>query len=293
LVKTVTEGFKTLRSSLEITQPQQQAVSGRQQSIREYLKNSKFDINDDFLIGSYARQTMIGPLSDADVDIFFVLDSKYYHEAQKNNEPQASLLDRVRSLINNKYPSTAVSRNGQAVTIKFTDYYVDVVPGFLTQSNDYLIPDSVTKRWIYTNPKKHNAVMAQTNAKLSNNFIPLIKMIKCWNRNIGSYFSSFHLEVLGTNIFTGLTISDFPSGALTYFNNGILKIDQRCPDPAGFDDDLGTYLNSAEKKLHAKRLFEKAMNHAQEAILYDGKGKPDLAIAEWKHIFGNYFPAYG
>ena len=39
--------------------------------------NSGFKILDDFLTGSYARSTMIAPLTEADIDVFVVLDSGY------------------------------------------------------------------------------------------------------------------------------------------------------------------------------------------------------------------------
>lgn len=69
----------------------------------------------DFLTGSYVRKTMIAPLKDADIDIFFVLNRSYYYE---NN--QASLLDKVKSTLKKVYPQTTdISRDGQAVTISY------------------------------------------------------------------------------------------------------------------------------------------------------------------------------
>jgi len=292
MARSVNEAFNIMRSNLEITQLQQEAVSARQRSVREHIQRN-MTVADDFLIGSYARHTMIGPLAEADVDILVVLDPSYYHDINGKTDPQARLLDKVRSVLCDKYTTTTVSRNGQAVTIKFSDYCVDVVPGFLTQSADYLIPDSITKRWIYTNPKKHNEAMTQTNAKRDKSFVPLIKMIKAWNRNNGSMFSSFHLEVMGAILFENISIAAFQSSLLTYFDQGIYRITQRCPDPAGFDDNLGTYLSIGDKMQKAPRLFEKASNHARNAIAHERSGRPDLAIDEWKQVFGTCFPSYG
>jgi predicted nucleotidyltransferase len=292
MVRSVNEAFNVMRSNLEITQLQQEAVSARQRSIREHIQKN-MNVTDDFLIGSYARHTLIGPLSEADVDILVVLDPSYYHEVNTKTDPQARLLDKVRSVLCDKYPTTTVSRNGQAVTIKFSDYYVDVVPGFLTTNGNYFIPDSATKRWIYTNPKKHNEAMAQTNVKRDKSFVPLIKMVKAWNRNNGGIFSSFHLEVMGANLFDNVSIADFQNGLLTYFDQGVYRITQRCMDPAGFDDNLGTYLSIGDKMQQAPRLFEKARNHARNAISHERIWRPDLAIAEWKQVFGACYPSYG
>jgi hypothetical protein len=45
---------------------------------------------------------------------------------------------------------TAISRNGQAVTIRFTDFMVDVAPGFHRQGAGFLIPNSITQTWLAT-----------------------------------------------------------------------------------------------------------------------------------------------
>src|SRR5947199_6064090 len=70
--RTVAQGFDELRSRLEITDLQASTVSTRQQNVRDAVKKELVAL-DDFLTGSYMRNTMIAPLSDADIDIFFVL----------------------------------------------------------------------------------------------------------------------------------------------------------------------------------------------------------------------------
>jgi predicted nucleotidyltransferase len=83
MVRSISEGFRVLRSNLEITDLQEQTVSARQQAIREVLEND-FVVKETFLTGSYRRSTMIAPLKDADVDIFVVLDVRYYkHDGKR------------------------------------------------------------------------------------------------------------------------------------------------------------------------------------------------------------------
>ena len=126
VAKTVVHGFQELRSRLEITNLQSSAVSKRHQHIRDILKKELPVLEDggDFLTGSYVRNTMIAPLKDADIDIFFVLDRSYYYD-----NDQASLLNKVKTTLKKVYPQTTdISRDGQAVTISFHDFRVDVVP---------------------------------------------------------------------------------------------------------------------------------------------------------------------
>ena len=70
---TVAEAFKKFRGRLELTKQEQDDASRRQNEIRDYLK-TKFDIERDFLTGSYRRWTKTKPLKD--VDIFCVLGKK-------------------------------------------------------------------------------------------------------------------------------------------------------------------------------------------------------------------------
>lgn len=140
-----------------------------------------------------------------------------------------------------------ISRNGQAVTIRFTDFVVDVVPAFNRQGGGYSIPNSISQSWISTDPKKHVEIVTNSNKAHNGDFVPLVKMIKVWNKNNNKYFSSFHLEVLALQILQGVTISDFPSGVRFYFDKGRALIAQKNLDPAGYGDDVGSYINTQEK----------------------------------------------
>lgn len=126
MARTITQGFEQLRQNLEITGLQAETVSTRQQNVRAALDDG-LTVLETFLTGSYRRNTMVAPLKEADVDIVAVMDSSYFE--QWNG--QASLLDKVRRVLLKRYPTTPkISRDGQAVTIEFTDFCVDVVPAF-------------------------------------------------------------------------------------------------------------------------------------------------------------------
>jgi hypothetical protein len=192
---TITSGFEKLRSNLEITGLQAGTVSTRQQNVRDAVA-AEMDVLTHFLTGSYMRNTMISPLKEADVDVFVVLDAKYHER-----DGYTALLDRVKRVIKKTYTKTPdISRNGQAVTITFSDFVVDVVPGFNRSGGGYLIPDSRGKRWIETNPKKHVEIWSDRNAKQDGKLVRVIKMLKAWNKSHSKLFRSFHLEALALKI---------------------------------------------------------------------------------------------
>lgn len=287
MAKTILESFKKLKANLEITGLQHSTVSTRQQNVRKVVEN-ELDVLDSFLTGSYSRHTMIAPLSEADIDIFVILNPSYYEE-----DGQANLLDRVKRVLLKTYTKTPkISRNGQAVTITFTDFIVDVVPAFYRIGGGFLIPNSIEKEWISTNPKTHVEIISNENDKHDGNLIPIVKMIKGWNKNINHAFVSFYLELLAIKIFTKVTISDYPSGMRHFFDKGGEAIKYKVKDPVEYGGQInGLDIVSTAKEAVSR--FETAYNRAKKAEEYERNGDTESAIGEWKKIFSNYFPSYG
>lgn len=293
MATTLSQAFQKLKENLEITGLQATVVSTRQQSVRSVV-TADITILDDFLTGSYSRNTMIAPLSEADVDIFFVLDAKYYHHYNGQNGGQAGLLDLVKRTLLRTYTSTPdISRNGQAVTIRFKDFSVDVVPGFNRQGGGYLIPNSIQGSWISTNPKSHVDMVAAANKAHGGDFVPLVKMIKGWNREHSKYFGSFHLEVLALEILKNVRISSFPSGVRFFFDKARELVTKQNADPAGFGGDVGSYLNSQGKINDAVQKLTLAYERSIKAEAATTRGNIREAIDMWSKVFGDYFPEYG
>jgi Second Messenger Oligonucleotide or Dinucleotide Synthetase domain len=293
MATTILQGFNLFRSNLEITNLQQTTVSGRQATVRSVLA-SGLDLKDSFLAGSYSRHTLIAPLKEADIDVFVVLDPKYYYNYNNQNGGQAGLLDLVKRVLRKSYPRTPdISRSGQAVTIRFDDFMVDVVPAFVRDGGGYLIPNSMSQTWINTDPKAHVTLVGNSNSIHNGDLVPTIKMIKAWNRSINYQFRSFHLEVLALAIFEGVRISDFSSGVRFFFDKGRHLVTQKNPDPALQVGDVGYYINSQQKVEEAASRFRTAYERAVRAEDAVRAGKISEAISIWQQIFGNYFPSYG
>jgi predicted nucleotidyltransferase len=293
LATTVQQGFAILKSNLEITGLQHTTVSERQQAVRAAVAR-RLTVTDSFLTGSYARKTMIAPLNEADIDVFVVLDSGYFHQYSNRGDGQAALLDQVRSVLRGTYPKTPdISRNGQAVTIRFTDFLVDVVPAFDRRGGGYLIPNSISKTWIPTDPNAHVKILSEANKAHDGELVPVIKMIKAWNKTIERFFHSFHLEVLALEVFNGVHISDYPSGTRFFFDKVRALIPKKNPDPAGYSEDIGAYINTTEKVKAAVSKFDTVFEIAVEAEAANRYGNIREAFAGWRRVFGDHFPAYG
>lgn len=293
MTTSIQQAFAQFRQNLEITGLQASTVLTRQQGVRDVMQ-SGLTVLDSFLTGSYSRNTMIAPLAEADIDIFFVLDSQYFQRYNGQNGGQAGLLDLVKRTLRSTYTRTPdISRNGQAVTIRFDDFAVDVVPGFNRQGGGYLIPNSIRQNWLSTDPKKHVELISNANKAHNGDFVPLVKMIKGWNRTTNKYFNSFHLEVLALQILHQVTISDFPSGIRFFFDKARALIRQQNADPAGYGGDVGGYIDTQQKIEESVNKLQLAYGRAVKAESEGQRGYVREAMTTWAQIFGSYFPAYG
>lgn len=287
MATTIIGGFEQLRASLEITDLQATTTATRQKNVREAVEKELVVLKS-FLVGSYARNTMIRPLKEADLDVFLVLSSEYFSKYRP-----AALLNRVRTVLLRTYPETPnISRNGQAVTITFTDFRVDVVPAFNRSGGGFLIPDSKQDTWIATDPTKHDDALTEANKGHNGKLVPLVKMTKGWNRIISGAFSGFYLELMSVDVLRNISISDNSSTARYIFDKGREKIRFKQLDPAG----LGGHVNplaALGNVEDAVSRFTTAYNRAVKAESFAKEGKISLAFDEWRKIFGDYFPSYG
>lgn len=293
MATSIPESFKKFKSNLEITSLQSTTVSNRQNSVREAVIKG-LDVLDSFITGSYSRHTLLSPLNQSDIDIVVIFDSKYFHHYNGQNGGQANFLDLLKRTLKNTYPTTPdISRNGQAVTIQFTDFAVDVVPAFNRSSGGYLIPNSITQSWLSTDPKQHVHIWTEANQTHNGSLVPLMKMLKAWNRSTSSFLRSFHLETMTLQILQDVTISDYPSGARYFFDKCRYYVTKENPDPAGFGDDVGSYLNTEDKIKNVVSRFETAHTRAIKAEEHARTGNIPDAVKMWRLIFGDYFPQYG
>lgn len=86
--------------------------------------------------------------------------------------------------------------------------------------------------------------MSGANVSHEGDLVPIITMIKGWNKSQGSFFRSFHLEVLALSAFQNVRITDFRSGLRFFFEKAAQAVTYPAYDPAGYGDDVGRYLQS-------------------------------------------------
>lgn len=292
---TVTSAFADFRGNLEITGLQESLVAARQAKVRAAVARD-LTVHDSFLTGSYRRRTLIAPMRDADVDIMVVLDRTY-----RRRGPRA-VLDLVNGTLRETYPSSKVSRNGQAVTISFSDFTVDVVPAFTSwwDSDSLNICNSGDDSWIRTSPRKHVEISSKINKRTGGLLVPTVKILKAWNRAAGRPLRSFHLETLAWKILDpgwfqaaswgpGVGMGSDPENISRFFAEAQDRLRRKLPDPARDEGDVGSYLTDRAREDAISKLATAASRCARAGQLH-ADGDEAGANTLYRRVFGDAFP---
>lgn len=289
------DGFKKFRSRLELKPKEEDDASRRQKEIREVM-DAGFEIDRDFLTGSYARWTKTKPLKD--VDILCVLAEE--HRDYRKQHPGV-LLGEVERVLSDKYGSGKVSQQRRSCTVDFdvkavddrTDYKVmsfDVVPAF-AENNHYEIPDTATSSgWTKTDPEIHYDKAVEAQKAYSDEWKGLVRMMKRWNNERGKPIKpSFLIEVMALEILKPSWGGDYRREMQAFFATLATRIHETWEDPAGLGPPVSDSMD-AQKIERARQELRTAERQAAEAIRLEREGKQGEALQAWRNLFGPLFP---
>lgn len=290
---TTQQAFEKFRQNLELSTTEANDAARRHDDVRTCIKGG-FDIAKDFLSGSYARHTKTKPLKD--VDVMFVMGEK---ERWRRSKPPIETLQAFESCLIKKYNKDQVSIGRRSVSVEFEKpiygddhpgkvLSIDAVPA-LPCAEGYEIPDKVTGTWIKTNPTKHAEQATAKNKNLDGKWVPLVKMLRGWNRANGKPIQpSFLVEVMAEDLVNG-PFSDYPSEIRNFFAAAANSIQNSWPDPAGLGPPVSDQMTSVLIDT-AKKALKTAEQNAALAIRTSQTGNQGEALKIWRSILGPYFP---
>ena len=290
---TISEAFETFRQRLELSRTEEEDAIRRHKSVRECLC-SKFDIKRDFLTGSYARHTKTKPLKD--IDIFFCLGGNDDHWRDK--EPE-DVLNAFRSCLATRYEATNVEIGRRCVTVTFPKRNPtagmegkvlsnDAVPAYAT-SEGYEIPDRTLGTWIKTDPDVHKHATTEKNRSLDGKWVPLVKMLKRWNRSADHPIRpSFLIEVMALEL-VDTPFTNYPSEVRRFFAAAMDGMNREWPDPAGLGPAVSDQMTLGQQESAKQKLREAEMS-ATRAFKLEHQDRNGEALALWREIMGQYFP---
>jgi len=292
----IEKAFADFASALEITVKQEALVSDRRANVEKALRKKLVlhPSEEPKVTGSWDRNTLTRYLYEGDVDVMVIL---HYGENKGWDNPEGTItcLDRFKAILDEAYPYTDKHRDENCISLKFSEFRLDVVPAFKVDSGNYKIPDTVRKRWVPTDPFKFAERITEVNNAMGGAFVPLIKMVKGWNREVGWPIRSFHLECMLYHRYKGYSQGYSYSSMVKFFFESLpYYLSNPCNDPI-MNDRVDTYLDNAATKTKRAIAIEKAKKAAAAAkeAYADQEKYPSVAIDEWKKLMGEFFPAYG
>jgi hypothetical protein len=296
MATTIAESFRQFASNLNITDRQGTIVSNCRGNVVAKL-GAKLSLHPDQqskLIGSYDRDTLTRYLSEGDVDVMVVMhygDNKHWD----NQSGATAALNRFKAILQDAYPSTTCSIDRNCVTMKLSEFRLDVVPAFRWEGDYYKIPDTYRQTWLKTDPVQFSDEVTRINKNMGGTFVPLIKMIKGWNREYTKPLRGFHIECMMVHHYTSYSQSyTYDSMIKKFFANLPTYVSNPSYDPVT-NDRVDLYLDNANLGNGRQTFVDRATRAAAKAKeAYEDQDKyPSVAIGEWKELLGEFFPAYG
>lgn len=289
------EAFEKFRQRLELSDTEQKDAERRHADVRDCIRGG-FDIKTDFLSGSYRRHTKTKPLKD--VDVLFVLGAK---EQWRRDRSPIETLQAFEIHLKTKYTGKdQVEMGRRAVTIEFEkNYYpddhvgkvlsIDTVPAFECTGGDYEIPDKIMGTWIKTNPETHKAQATAKNKALEGHWVPLVKMVKGWNRANGSPIKpSFLIEVMAEELVEA-PFSTYSDEVRNFFAAAEANMGRAWPDPAKLGPPVSDQM-TPERVAEAQKALQEAQRKVALASRAEATGRQGDALQLWREVLGDYFP---
>lgn len=295
---TIEQSFKKFLSNLNPTDRQIQRIQKTRASIDDLLINApRIFLNPQkqisFLTGSYSRKTIIRPIDDIDLYVRI-----HYGEHAKDQTPM-SILRLIASAIRKRHSrNTKVNVDAPCVVVTFLSYKFEIVPavGYSDNPDLYSIPAPGSKEWMDCYPNVPDKWLSACNYANNSLFIPLIKMLKQWNRNNKVGLKSFHLELLTEKVFGAVTdIHTYPQGILDWMycvHDWLWQNDHPFVlEPGKSNTFVDEYLYEKPFRIRAIRnKLDSGLKKAERAWNFYSKGNHASAKRVWNGMFGPKFP---
>lgn len=289
---TTEEYFKNLASKLELKDSERDNISDKHTTLRENLKE-KLEVEDDFLTGSYKRNTMIRPKGEDkfDVDFFLAFNKGDYGESELP-ELLKVLRDILDEIKKDDEDIEEIREQKRSIGVIYKDnFQIDVVPAIqIEKDKRYKIFDKRTQKPVESNPKLHGQNLTDANEATESGpvrrLVPIVKLLKAWKREKCDYVKSFHLEMLVVKILEDKEIKSYSQGLAKFFTNVGQELQSTgLEDPANTENIIDEYLDEDGNRGELLDLVADEKETAERAIKFENEEESDNAVKEWRKIF--------
>lgn len=195
----VSARFQQFVNNIRPTKDQVSAGNSRRESVVACLNRSYYSsgssTNNSFFVGSWAKYTRVRP--PRDVDVLYELPYQVYERFnQRTGNIQSQILQEVRSVLLNTFPSTAIRGDGPVVVVPFTSYNVELIPTFKLKSGEYWICMTNSGGHYKTADYLAEAAAMKASQDRTGMTRDLVRMMKRWQAYCSVPIKSFHIELV-------------------------------------------------------------------------------------------------
>lgn len=292
----ISDCFRTLLGRLQPTATQIANLQRHGDAIKVCL-TTHLALHSVKYIGSHTRDTAIAISSDLDVLAIFPRSEATYGGRYVSS---TTMLDRVRTALQARYQHTDISRDRQAIVLRFTDdSVVDVVPAIfegmrvVNQVNRpvYLIPDG-DGGWMSTSPEAHAQFITQAHVPSGGKFPACIQLMKYWRecRSPSVPIRSFHLELLFASEATFSQVGSYQNCLFEAFRLLHARECRAVQDPLGISGLVGSAQTNSQVATNRNHVGH-ALDKTIQAIGAERAGNQRDAHYYWNLVFNGNFPA--
>lgn len=175
--------------------------------IAKKLNKHYYELNGDtsshlYIVGSVGRKTAINGSSDLDI-LFDLPQSVFTKYNNYTSNGQSALLQDVKAVLQERYPKTDISGDGQVVVIAFDKYTVELVPAFKNDDDSFKYPDTHDGgSWKTTNPILEQEVCEKCDNASGGIYFDFCHIIRSWKNAIGLSMGGLLIDTLVYNHFS-------------------------------------------------------------------------------------------
>ena len=185
--------LKQIASEAVLTGEEEDSIKTSISTLRKRLYNFFYKegiiIKDDFMFGSYMRETILPRNMDnnSDIDYMIIFKDALY-------EPQ-TYINRLKKFVENSYSTSEIYQSRPSVVLELNHIKFDLVPAVIKGLffEELYIPNN-SGGWQSTDAKRFNNKLTEKNKDNKSLIKPAIRLVKYWNAVNDYIFESYLLE---------------------------------------------------------------------------------------------------
>ncbi len=286
----VEQALREMVAGQDLSELERARVQRQQRLIREVMRTYLNGSGPDFLAGEYSRGTSIRPLM---VDLFMGLDGlgRGIIHARGRQRPMDRVYDTLRKVPGAQVPPLWPMRHHGPV-VEFPDLALgfSVVPVFSDGPQQYIFPWRGGRKWYRTRPAALAAHLQQAQARSGGLAVPVVQVIKAWNRRNDRLLGSLHIELMALeSVLRPGRLDEAVALAFAYLAE---RVQRRMPEPGGVGPSVDRDLTTEERGDLAIYLRD-AGEQAVRALEFAARGRVQEAHYVWRDLLGEVYPEPG